>query len=45
MNLSLPIYVYIMEFALVTIAYFAVNTLLILKINKVTLADVLKNRE
>ena len=31
--------------ALVTIAYFAVNTLLILKINKVTLADVLKNRE
>ena len=44
MNLSLPIYVYIMEFALVTIAYFAVNTLLILKINKVTLADVLKKQ-
>lgn len=45
MNLSFPIYVYIMEFALVTIAYFAVNTLLIMKINKVTLADVIKNRD
>lgn len=45
MNLSLPVYAYIAEFAFVTLAYFVINTILIFKINKITLADVLKNRE
>lgn len=45
MNLSLPVYAYVAEFAFVTLAYFVINTILIFKINKITLADVLKNRE
>ena len=45
MNLSLSVYAYVAEFAFVTLAYFVINTILIFKINKITLADVLKNRE
>ena len=45
MNLSLPVYAYVAEIAFVTLAYFVINTILIFKINKITLTDVLKNRE
>ena len=45
MNLKYPWYLYIGLYAVVMIIYFAVNCVLVRKINKITPSEVLKNRE
>lgn len=45
MNLRFEWYVYLLIFAGVMLVYFIVNALLVRKINKITPAEVLKNRE
>lgn len=45
LNMRFEWYVYLLIFAGVMLVYFVVNTLLVRKINKITPAEVLKNRE
>ncbi len=45
MNLEFPWYLYVEIFAGVMAVYFAVNTLLVRKLKRITLSEVLKNRE
>ena len=44
-NLKFPLYMYLIIFAGVMLVYFVVNLLLVRKLNKITPAEVLKNRE
>lgn len=44
-NLSFPIYVYLIIFAGVMAVYFAITAILVRKLGKITPAEVLKNRE
>lgn len=44
-NLKFPFYMYLIIFAGVMLVYFVVNLLLVRKLNKITPAEVLKNRE
>lgn len=45
MNLTFPWYLYILIFVGIMVVYFAVNTLLVRKLKRITPAEVLKNRE
>jgi putative ABC transport system permease protein len=45
MNVKFPWYLYLSIYAVIMIGYFIINFLLIGKINKISPAEVLKNRE
>ena len=45
MRLGYPWYIYLMVFAGVTVIYLIINALLVAKINRISPAEVLKNRE
>ena len=45
LNIALPWHYYALIFAAIMLIYFAVNALLVRKLNKISPAEVLKNRE
>ncbi len=45
MNLSFPWYLYLVVYGAVLVLYYMMNGLLTMKLKKVNLAEVLKNRE
>lgn len=45
MNFTYPFYAYIIVYAAIMLLYFIINRLLMMSINRITPAEVLKNRE